>query len=65
MPRPLVTLKTAERMLIAMKPTMPIPARLKVIYDGVRELIATHSPDAVALETAGFHATPRGLRIRR
>ena len=34
-------------------------ARLKTIFDGVRELVAEHEPDAVALEESYVGADPR------
>ena len=36
--------------VIRTKPRDPLPSRLQDIYDGVRELIATHHPDALAVE---------------
>lgn len=33
----------------------PLPRRLRVLHDGIAELILRHQPDAVAVETA-FHA---------
>jgi crossover junction endodeoxyribonuclease RuvC len=32
----------------------PLPARLRVIYDGVTALISRHAPDAVAVESAFY-----------
>ena len=32
----------------------PLPARLRVIHDGITALIARHSPDAVAVESAFY-----------
>jgi crossover junction endodeoxyribonuclease RuvC len=32
----------------------PLPARLRVIHDGISALIARHHPDAVAVETAFY-----------
>jgi crossover junction endodeoxyribonuclease RuvC len=32
----------------------PLPARLRVIHDGITALIARHAPDAVAVESAFY-----------
>ncbi len=32
----------------------PLPARLRILYDGIAALIARHAPDAVAVESAFY-----------
>src|SRR6476469_8491021 len=32
----------------------PLPARLRVIYDGMTALVSRHEPDALAVETAFY-----------
>ena len=36
------------------RPTEPLAARLRVIYDGVSTLLATHAPDAMAVESVFY-----------
>lgn len=35
-------------------PRDPLPVRLRTLYDGTRELLAAHAPDAVAVESAFY-----------
>lgn len=45
-------------------PEAELPARLKVIFDSVRELIASHNPDEMAIEDVFFARDPRAaLRL--
>jgi crossover junction endodeoxyribonuclease RuvC len=37
----------------------PLPARLRVIYDGITDLIARHRPDAVAVESVFYAKNAR------
>jgi crossover junction endodeoxyribonuclease RuvC len=39
--------------------TAPLPERLTAIYEGVRELIARHAPDAIAVEDAFLNKNVR------
>lgn len=41
----------------------PLPARLRIIYDGVESLIARHRPDAVAVETAFYGKNVRTTMV--
>ena len=41
----------------------PLPARLRVIYDGIEALIARHQPDAVAVETAFYAKNARTTMV--
>jgi crossover junction endodeoxyribonuclease RuvC len=41
----------------------PLPARLRVIYDGIEALIARHQPDAVAVETAFYAKNVRTTMV--
>jgi crossover junction endodeoxyribonuclease RuvC len=36
------------------RPSEPLAARLRVIYDGVSTLLATHAPDAMAVESVFY-----------
>jgi crossover junction endodeoxyribonuclease RuvC len=45
-----VTVSLVECGVIRTRPRDPLPARLREIYEGVRELIERHRPDAIAVE---------------
>ncbi len=40
--------------IIATRPTLPFPQRLRQIFEGLRRLLATHRPDAAAVEGVFF-----------
>jgi crossover junction endodeoxyribonuclease RuvC len=40
-----------------------LPARLRIIYDGIAELIARHQPDCVAVETAFYAKNVRTTAV--
>ncbi len=41
----------------------PLPARLRVLHEAVRELIARHGPDAVAVEAAFYGRNVRTTMV--
>jgi crossover junction endodeoxyribonuclease RuvC len=41
--------------VLAPSARLPLPERLRIIHDGIRDLIATHRPDILAVEDV-FHA---------
>ena len=47
--------RLVEKGLLASSSRLPLPARLRVVHDGIRELIARLEPDVLAVEDV-FHA---------
>jgi crossover junction endodeoxyribonuclease RuvC len=48
-----------ECVILQTKARDPLPARLRVIYDGITDLIARHRPDAVAVESVFYAKNAR------
>ena len=48
------TARLVECGIVRTRPSDPFPMRLRVIHEGIRELIARHRPDCVAVEDAFY-----------
>ncbi|HEX2449715.1 MAG TPA: crossover junction endodeoxyribonuclease RuvC [Gemmatimonadales bacterium] len=49
--------------VLSTKARDPLPARLRLIHDGVRELIARHRPDAMAVESVFYARNARTTMV--
>ena len=51
------TIRTAEA------PRGDLPARIRLIFDGVREVVSTYQPDAAALEIVFVNVNPQSTLL--
>ncbi|HEU4699626.1 MAG TPA: crossover junction endodeoxyribonuclease RuvC [Gemmatimonadales bacterium] len=56
-------LKLVECGILQTKARDPLPARLRIIHDGISALIARHRPDAVAVESAFYGKNVRTTMV--
>ncbi|HEX5385575.1 MAG TPA: crossover junction endodeoxyribonuclease RuvC [Gemmatimonadales bacterium] len=61
--RPNVAARLVECGVLRTRARDPLPARLRLVHDGIAELIDQHRPDTVAVETAFFAKNARTTMV--